>query len=215
MTDMRKVFAIKKAREARILRVCPQMPSGSGIYVFYRVEEHTAYVGQAVNLLSRCAQHLGEYDHIGLSLKSHGLISNDNSDGWRVSFMECPPEELDERERTVIRNMRETGWTLYNKTSGGQGEGKKQIAEYKPPKGYRDGIKQGRKKLAQELSHIIDRHLTVTVKPGKEHNQTALKGLAKFNELLREAMADEKAKEVTSVERKAIPEQGLQAERSD
>ena len=42
------------------------------------------------------------------------------------------------------------GYQLRNKTSGSQGEGKSQIAEYKAVKGYRDGLEQGRKNLAKE-----------------------------------------------------------------
>lgn len=71
--DYSRVFAMKRERENRIKRICPSIPYSSGIYVFYRTDEagiNRAYCGQAVNLCERCASHLGEYDHIALSLKS-------------------------------------------------------------------------------------------------------------------------------------------------
>ena len=79
----------------------------------------------------------------------------------------------------------EKGWILKNKTAGGQGEGKIKIAEFRPAKGYHDGLKQGRKSLAKELKHIIDTHLTVAIRPEKEKNKVSQKALEKFWELLK------------------------------
>jgi hypothetical protein len=73
----------------------------------------------------------------------------------------------------------------YNKTAGGQGAGKEKINEYKPSKGYRDGLKQGEKNLAKELSNIIDKHLVVTLKPEKANNKVSRKQFEKFKELLK------------------------------
>ena len=79
-----------------------------------------------------------------------------------------------------------SGYQLRNKTAGGQGEGKKQISEYRPAKGYYDGITQGKKTLARELSHIMEKHLTVELKPEKRGNKVSEKQLEKFNRLLDE-----------------------------
>jgi hypothetical protein len=72
----------------------------------------------------------------------------------------------------------------YNKTAGGQGEGKEQINEYKPPKGYRDGLSQGRKNLARELKSIIEKHLIVSIKPEKANNKVSQGQYSKFWDLL-------------------------------
>lgn len=69
---------------------------------------------------------------------------------------------------------------------GGQGEGKEKINEFRPAKGYRDGLAQGRKNMAKELSHIIDTHLTVSLKEEKQNNKVSQRAFEKFNELLEE-----------------------------
>lgn len=100
--------------------------------------------------------------------------------------MHYPEEELDKHEQFWIRKYANSGYQLRNKTAGGQGEGKAQIDGYRPAKGYRDGIAQGKKTLARELSHIIDTHLVVELKPEKENNKVSIKALEKFNALLDE-----------------------------
>lgn len=187
--DYRKVYAQKKQRESRIERACPGIPRSSGIYVFYRDDESglkMCYVGQAKNLVERCASHLAEYDHIGLSLKKRGFYADDNPYGWKLAFRECPQEDLDKREQKAIRVFASKGFQLYNVTSGGQGKGKTQIREYKPSKGYRDGILQGKRMLARELSDIISKHLVVTIKEKKMDNKVSMKALEKFNYLIDE-----------------------------
>lgn len=185
---------MKAERESRIKKVCPDIPYSSGIYVFYRDDDtglRMAYCGQAISLCERCAAHLSEYDHIGLSLKKRGFYSVDNPYGWKLTFRECKKEDLDKNERLTILQFANNGFQLYNKTSGGQGEGKEKINEFRPQKGYRDGIKQGKKSLARELSHIIDKHLTVAIKPEKAGNKVSQKAFEKFNGLLDERSYDE------------------------
>lgn len=190
MTDWKNVAkakAIEKKNRERILEVNPHVDDGSGIYFLTRTDEdgfRYAYIGQAVNLLSRLAGHLKGYQHIDLSIKSHGLYSTDNIYGWKIGFMHYPAEELDKWEQYWIKKYADGGYQLRNKTSGSQGEGKKQIAEYKPPKGYRDGIQQGRINLARELSNIADKHLVISLKPEKQNNSISQKQFAKFMELL-------------------------------
>ena len=191
---MRKVYAMKSERERRIKSICPDIPYRSGIYVFYRDDDtglRMAYCGQAVSLCERCASHLAEYDHIGLSLKKRGFYSENNPYGWKLVYKECSREDLDKNEQLTILHFANKGFQLYNKTSGGQGEGKEKINEFRPQKGYRDGLKQGQKNLARELSHIIDTHLTVSLKEGKENNKVSQRALEKFNSLLDERSYEE------------------------
>lgn len=191
---MRKVYAMKSEREKRIKSICPDIPYRSGIYVFYRDDDtglRMAYCGQAVSLCERCATHLAEYDHIGLSLKKRGFYSEDNPYGWKLVYKECSREDLDKNEQLTILHCANKGFQLYNKTSGGQGEGKEKINEFRPQKGYRDGIKQGQKNLARELSHIIDTHLTVSLKEGKENNKVSQRAFEKFKGLLDERSYEE------------------------
>lgn len=190
MTDWKNVAkakAIEKKNRERILAVNPHVDEKSGIYFLTRTDEdgfRYAYIGQAVNLLSRLAGHLKGYQHIDLSIKSHGLYSTDNIYGWKIGFMHYPAEELDKWEQYWIKKYADGGYQLRNKTSGSQGEGKKQIADYKPPKGYRDGIQQGRINLARELANIADKHLVISLKPEKQNYSISQKQFAKFMELL-------------------------------
>ena len=73
----------------------------------------------------------------------------------------------------------------YNKTAGGQGEGKKKINEFKPSKGYRDGIQQGKKVLARELSSIAEKHLKIEIRDDKKHNKVSKKQYEKFMDILK------------------------------
>ena len=187
--NYKQIYAKKEERERRIKNICPNIPYSSGIYVFYRDDEtglHMAYCGQAVSLCERCASHLAEYDHIGLSLKKRGFYSKDNPYGWKLIYKTCPKEDLDENERLTIKHFANKGYQLYNVSSGGQGKGRTQIGEYRPAKGYRDGIRQGKISLARELSQIIDKHLSVSIQPGKENNKISIRALEKFKYLLDE-----------------------------
>ena len=136
------------------------MDESSGIYFLTRADENGiqyAYIGQAKHLLTRLAQHLSGYQHIDLSLKKHGMFSEGNVYGWKINFLHYPENELDEHEQFWIKRYAKNGYQLRNKTAGGQGEGKKQISEYRPAKGYYDGIAQGKRTLARELSHIMEK----------------------------------------------------------
>lgn len=187
--NYKKIYAMKSAREKRIKEVCPGIPNESGIYIFYRTDEaniRRSYCGQAVNLCERCASHLAEYDHIALSLKKHGFYSEENPHGWKLAYKTYPKDELDEHEVTTIKALADQGYQMYNITAGGQSSGKLVTGQMKPPKGYRDGLTQGRKNLAKELKHIIDTHLIVTIRPEKQGNKVSIKAFEKFKELLNE-----------------------------
>lgn len=186
---MKKSKAIEAKNKKRLLEVNPELDEKSGIYFLTRTDEENiryAYIGQAKHILTRLAQHIVGYQHIDLSIKKHGLYSVDNRYGWKIGFLHYPDSNLDEMEQYYIKVYAQYGYQLRNKTSGSQGTGKKQIDEYRPQKGYRDGIMQGKKTLAKELADIISKHLVVSLKPEKKNNKISIKALEKFNDLLSE-----------------------------
>lgn len=188
--NMRQIKAIELANRERLLKVNPRLNNESGIYFLTRTDEDGIcyfYIGQAVHILSRLCSHLTGYQHIDLSVKKRGLYSEKNPYGWKINAIQYPVDKLDEMEQYWILTYTKRGYQCrYNKTSGGQGEGKEKINEFRPQKGYRDGLKQGQKNLARELSHIIDTHLTVSLKPEKVGNKVSQRAFDKFNELLDE-----------------------------
>lgn len=179
--------AIEKKNKERFLAVNPHLDEKSGIYILTREDENGfrfAYIGQAVHVLTRLAQHLVGFQHIDLSLKKHGLYSKENPYGWTVDSFSYPVKKLDEQEQYWIKKYADMGFQLRNKTSGSQGEGKAQIADYRPHKGYRDGLEQGRKNLARELSNIAQKHLLISLKPEKSGNKVSERQLEKFMDLI-------------------------------
>ncbi len=186
--DIRKQKAIEQKNRKRLLEVNRILDDNSGIYFLTRTDENGikyAYIGQAKHILTRLAQHLVGYQHIDLSLKSHGLYSVDNIYGWKIGFLHFPLEKLDEKEQYYIKQYAVNGYQLRNKTGGGQGKGKEKIDEYRPTKGYYDGLKQGRKNLARELSGIIEKHLVISLKSEKQGNKVSQKQYEKFMDLLK------------------------------
>lgn len=186
--SIRQAKAIEQNNKKRLLEVNPKLDEESGIYFLTRIDENGfkyAYIGQAVHILTRLAQHLVGYQHIDLSLKKHKLYSKSNPCGWKIGFLHFPKSELDKQEQHYIKAYADYGYQLRNKTSGSQGEGKAQIDDYKPPKGYRDGIQQGRKNLAKELSHIAEKHLKIEIREDKRYNKVSQKQYEKFMDLLK------------------------------
>lgn len=181
--------AIEANNKKRLLKINPKLDEQSGLYFLTRKDEDGikyAYIGQAKHILTRLAQHLVGYQHIDLSLKKHGLYSDKNPYGWEIGFLHCPLSELDKKEQFYIKDAALNGYQLRNKTSGSQGIGKKKIDEYRPQKGYRDGLLQGKKTLARELSNIIDKHLSVDLKDTKKNNKVSIKAFEKFKDLIDE-----------------------------
>lgn len=189
MSNMRQIYAIKNKNIKRILDVCPDMEHKSGIYFYTRTDENGIsyfYIGQSVDCLERNISHLSGYQHIDLSIKKRGFYSENNPYGWKLNVMYYPKDKLDEMEQYWILEYTKRGYQCrYNKTAGGQGEGKEKINEFKPSKGYRDGIQQGKKVLARELSNIAEKHLIIRLKPEKEHNKVSQKQYEKFMDLLK------------------------------
>lgn len=182
--NFRQIKAIEKKNKDRILAISP-VPDTSGIYVFLRYDEDFkyAYVGQAEKLLTRLAQHLSGYQHIDLSIKKHGLHSEDNPKGWLFYWTRCEINELDELEQEYIKVYANKGFQLRNKTSGSQGVGKRGLDDQKAPKGYYDGLKQGYKNAQKEVAHLFDKHLNYSKKSDKPH-KIQEKALVKFEEFL-------------------------------
>lgn len=187
---LRQAKAIEATNRKRLLKINPKLDDGSGIYFLTRTDENKIpyfYIGQAVHIIQRMCSHLTGYQHIDLSIKKRGFYSKGNPYGWKINFIHYPVEQLDKMEQFWILEYTKKGYQCrYNKTSGSQGEGKEKINEFRPAKGYRDGLQQGKKTLARELKHIIDIHLNVSIRPEKANNKVSIKALEKFNDLLNE-----------------------------
>lgn len=162
----------------------------SGIYILTRYDDNGfkfAYVGQAKKVLTRLAEHLMGYNqHIDFSLRKHGIGSAFTRENkWKCEkIIYCAENELNDLEQEWIRKCHELGYQLLNKTTGSQGQGKQALGEQKPAKGYYDGIKQGRKKVIDEINNRLtkgDIRLVIEC-PNKRKEQH----LAKLMEILGE-----------------------------
>ena len=185
--NVKQRYAIEAKNRKRLLEVNSSLTDESGIYFLTRTDENGfryAYIGQAVHILQRLAQHLVGYQHIDLSIKKHGLYADDNPYGWKIGFLNFPKSELDKQEQHYIKAYADSGYQLRNKTSGSQGYGKAKIDEYRPTKGYRDGLRQGKINLARELSSIAEKHLRIELREDKQGNKVSEKQLDKFMELI-------------------------------
>jgi hypothetical protein len=183
--NYKQIYAIKKANEERILKVCPNCPNTSGIYFLLREEDgfKYAYIGQAVRLRERLGSHLSGYQHIDLSIKKHGLWSEKNPTGYRVHFLEFAENLLDEMEQKYIKQYANAGYQMRNATSGSQGVGKKGLDNARPTRTYYDGLAQGYKNAQKEVAHLFDLHLDYKTKSDKP-NKNQQKALQKFKDFL-------------------------------
>ena len=183
--NYRQRMAILETYKKAILEQYPKTPNTSGIYILTRKKDNDkcVYVGQSIHILQRIAEHMVDYKgYIDTSLSTHGLKSILNPKGWNLQFIECETSELDCLESKYIDEYKKAGYTVYNKTSGGQGVGKEKIAEYKPAKGYRQGLEQGKKNTVKELNGIL-KYFDLTL---KKDNKLSQRALEKFNKLLGE-----------------------------
>ena len=191
--NIAKVKAIEKQNKERLLKVNPKLNERSGIYFLLRTDENGfrfAYIGQAVKILTRLASHMTGYEqHIDLSLRKHKLYDEQkNPHGWRVEFLNFQISALDEKEKYYIKLYADKGYQLRNVSLGGQGENRASgsIGERKAPKGYMQGIQQGKKVLARELSNIAEKHLKIEIREDKKNNKVSQKQFEKFKELMNE-----------------------------
>ncbi len=182
--NYKQIYAIKKANEERILKVCPNCPNTSGIYFLLREENgfKYAYIGQAVRLRDRLGSHLSGYQHIDLSIKKHGLWSEENPTGYKIHFLQFPESELDEKEQYFIKRYANAGWQMRNVESGGS-QGKTDIGERRQSRGYYDGVAQGYKNAQKEVAHLFDLHLDYTTKK-QPPTKLQEKALEKFKHFL-------------------------------
>lgn len=190
--NIARAKAIEQENKKRLLKLNPRLNDKSGIYFLLREDENGfkyAYIGQAVHIISRLASHLVGYEqHIDLSLKRHKLYDKEkNPYGWRVEFLNFPESQLDEKEKYYIKLYADKGYQLRNVSLGGQGENRASgsIGERKAPKGYMQGIQQGKKVLARELSSIAEKHLKIELRADKANNKVSQKQYEKFMDLLK------------------------------
>ena len=184
--NYRQIYARKAECERRIKEVCPQATHESGIYCFTRVDEDGfkfAYVGLASkSLLTRLGEHLVGYQHIDLSIKKHGLYSQENPYGYKVDILcKCPAEECNEKEQYYIKKAADAGYQLRNHNSGSQGKGRRTFDNAKPSKTYREGLAMGYLNARREVAHWFSLHLDVSM---KKPTKNAEKALAKFQEFI-------------------------------
>lgn len=187
--NIAQIKAIEKKNRERLLKVNPNLNDRSGIYFLTRTDENDIsyfYIGQAVNIIQRMCGHLTGYQHIDLSVKKRGFFSEENPYGWKLNFINYPKSDLDKMEQYWILEYTKRGYQCrYNKTAGGQGYGKEKINEFKPSRGYRDGLKQGEKNLARELSSIAEKHLKIEIREDKKNNKISQRQYEKFMDLLK------------------------------
>lgn len=189
--NIARVKAIERENKKRLLKLNPKLNDKSGIYFLLREDENGfkyAYIGQAVHTLSRLASHLVGYEqHIDLSLRKHKLYDKEkNPYGWRVEFLNFSESQLDEKEKYYIKLYADKGYQLRNVSLGGQGENRASgsIGERKAPKGYMQGVQQGKKVLARELSSIAEKHLKIELREDKVNNKVSQKQYEKFMSLM-------------------------------
>ena len=183
--NFKQVKAIEQKNKQRLLKAFPELTEESGIYFLIRYENgfKYAYIGQAKHILTRLAQHLKGYQHIDLSLKKHGLWSEENKTGWKIDFIIYPEKELNYKEQMWIRNYANAGYQLYNHTTGSQGTGKAVLGEQKERKGYNQGLHNGYEKARKEIAKLFDKNLIYIIN-GKT-NKNKEKAFEKFTQFIK------------------------------
>ena len=190
--NYRQIYARKAECEKRIKEVCPGITNRPGIYIFYRTDTDSGlrfcYIGQAKRLTERCAQHLQEYDHIALSLKKRGFFDplnpEANPGGWKLSVWECSGlDALDNAEIEAIREYANNGYQLFNRTAGGQGDGKVIFDNKLQSKTYREGLAMGYLNARREVSHWFSLHLNVSMKKPTKNAEKAYNKFMEFIDL--------------------------------
>ena len=179
--NYKQVYAIIAKNKQRIKEICPDMMDNtSGIYFFYRTDDRGikyGYIGQSINMLGRCAQHLSGYSHIDLSIKKYGLYSDTNIYGYKLMVVEVT-DNLDEREQYWIHHYANLGYQLRNNTTGGQ-SCKSMDTTIK--KGYRQGVDTGYTKAINDINKLLDTgRITITATSSKKIDQNTVDKLYKI-----------------------------------
>jgi hypothetical protein len=161
--------------------------------MFYRYNENNekcVYIGQSVDILRRCCEHLSvkaKEQHIDKSLAKHGLWSETNQIGWRVKVLAlCDKNELDKAETMFIDRYLKSGeFKVYNVTGGGQLDKSKDIGERQQTKlkSYKNGKNLGAEKVKEQIRIYFEKYLDVIIK-GKttKIKERKLKEFIKFIE---------------------------------
>lgn len=186
--NYRQIFAKKKSFEKQLFEMCRsgKLNNESGIYWFTRHENgfNYAYIGQALHILDRCVSHMQGYkQHIDLSLKKHGLWSEEKQSGWQLYFRNFPAEQLNGMEQYYIRYFADNGYQLLNKTSGSQGTEKFAIVDNQR-KGYLQGKNDGKIAILKQIKVYFDKYLDFVIK-GKP-NKIKERKFEEFKNLLEE-----------------------------
>lgn len=163
----RQIMMKQAENKEKLKEHFPELREKSGIYIMTRYDENGfryAYIGQSNKILTRIAQHIDGYQHIDLSLKKHGLYSDDNKYGWKIEALYMPETELNAAEQKYIKEYAEKGYQLRNKTSGSQGIGKMGLdIDKKEPKKYREGIRQGEKNARRYIAKLFEKDLKAEI----------------------------------------------------
>ena len=181
--NYKQLYVKKQSAENRIKSICPNIPNTSGIYVFARMENGIkyCYIGQALHIKQRCAEHLIGYQHIDNSIKKHGFYDEiKNPTGYKLLFYEYPEHKLNEMERHYIQVYAENGYQLRNKTIGGQDCGKFGTDDNRPSKGYYDGLKQGYENCRKEVIVMFEKYLNYSAKGKGKIAERKLKEFEQF-----------------------------------
>lgn len=186
-------WAILRYYENKILEICPTMKHTSGIYMFYRTnekQEKCIYLGQSVDILRRCCEHLSvkaKKQYIDKSLAKHGLWSETNPNGWKVQVRYlCEKQFLDNAEKQYIDlYINDGNFKVYNVTGGGQIDKAKDIGERNQTKlkSYKNGKNLGAEKVKEQIRIYFEKYLDVIIK-GKPNKikERKLKEFMKFIE---------------------------------
>jgi hypothetical protein len=167
-------YAIWRYYEKKILEICPGMKHTSGIYMFYRTnekQERCVYLGQSVDILKRCCEHISvkaKKQHIDKSLAKYGLYSETNPNGWKVKVMYlCEKQFLDNAEKQYIDlYINDGSFKVYNVTGGGQLDKSKDIGERNQTKlkSYKNGKNLGAEKVKEQIRIYFEKYLDVVIK---------------------------------------------------
>ena len=172
--NLKQRYAILKSYEKKILDICLDMQHQSGIYMFYRTNEEQkicVYIGQSVDMLKRCCEHLSvkvKKQHIDKSLAKHGLYSESNPNGWKVKWLcLCAECNLDYFEQKYIEHYKNVEiFKLYNVTGGGQFDKAEDINERHEVKlkSYKNGKSIAEKKIKAQVRNYFDKYLDFVIK---------------------------------------------------
>lgn len=188
MNEYVKKLIIAKKSIAPIITESVQTKQ-PGIYLFERTDENGVtffYAGQASSVYNRIISHWNGYQRIDLSIRKRKFKSEENPHGWSFCVLEyCDADKLDEREQYWILEMMRQGKQTYNITYGGQDGGKQNIREGKTPKGYYDGVSQGRLNARRFMADLFTKHLDAVPKkqPPTKLQERALEKFRDFVDL--------------------------------